>query len=161
MTAKASAALCAFVHEKAPPHYATSDGPTSWAELRNWYQAHCDRAHAYGECLVIPVFDGGCDNTIYADAKTNHAFRAWHDYLHISNGYSFARGDEIKVGLMHMQQARRAGLPQSDLNMIIADTIGQSEYYFAHGEYVTNQSAFVAAVLRDGLKAVIDSNLTY
>lgn len=160
MNALASPTLCQFVRSVAPPHYATSDAPNNWPALRRWY----DVARAQGfprERIAMPVYNGGCDTSIYGDAETNHAFRAWHDYLHCANDYGFSREHEIKVGLIHMQQARRAGLPQSDLDMLIADTIGQIEYYYARGCYVDNQARFVAAVLRDGLKCVIDSGVTY
>lgn len=160
MSARASQALCDYVRSVAPPHYATADAPSTWSALRRWY----DVARAQGfprERIAMPVYNGGCESTIYPDAETNHAFRAWHDYTHCANGYGFTREHEIKVGLIHMQQARRAGLPQSDLDMLIADTIGQIEYYYAHGCYVDNQSAFVAAVLRDGLRTVIDSGARF
>ena len=150
--AHASPALCALVRERAPYHVACSSAPSTWAALQ-------EHARDYVDLLI--VFDGGCDDTIYPDAKTNHAFRAWHDSIHLANGYSFSRADEIKVGLIHMQQARAAGLPQSDQDMLIADTIGQVEYYYSRREYVKNQSLFVAAVLSRGLKAVIDSGEVY
>ena len=94
MTALASPELCAFVRKQAPPHYATADAPSTWTALRNWYAV----ARAFPP-VNFPVFDGGCDSTIYPDAETNYAFRAWHDSIHLANGYSFNREDEIKVGL--------------------------------------------------------------
>ena len=157
----ASPKLCAFVRKQAPPHYATSDAPSSWAELQAWNQRWLDSARAYGTCYVLPVFDGGCENTVYPDNATNYAFRAWHDSLHLANGYSFSREDEIKVGLIHMQQARRAGLAQRDLDVLIADTIGQIEYYHRHKQFVKNQARFVTDVLARGLLAVLNSNLEY
>ena len=161
MSALASPELCAFVRKQAPPHYATSDAPSTWRELQAWHERWRDNARATGQCYVLPVFDGGCDNTIYPDAVTNHAFRAWHDSTHLANNYSFSREDEIKVGLIHMQQARRAGLSQRDQDMLIADTIGQIEYYCARRDYVKNQALFVAAVLEFGLRTVIDSGDIY
>ena len=149
------------MRKQAPPHYATNDAPSNWQELKAWNERWQDRARAFGTHFVLPVFDGGCDDTIYPDTRTNHAFRAWHDSIHLANGYSFARADEIKVGLIHMQQARAAGLSKLDQDMLIADTIGQIEYYAAHGDYVKNQSLFVAAVLKSGLKVVIDSRKVY
>lgn len=159
MIACASPELCAFVRKQAPPHYATSDAPSSWRALRDWERCW-QHGFATGQ-VKLPVFDGSCDTSIYPDAATNHAFRAWHDSIHLADGYSFSREHEIKVGLIHMQQARAAGLSKLDQDMLIADTIGQIEYYTKYGDYVKNQSAFVAAVLEFGLKAVIDSGKTY
>ncbi len=157
----ASPELCAFVREQAPPHYATSDAPNTWAALQAWQQRWHDSARAYGTCFVLPVSDAGCEQTIYPDVATNHAFRAWHDQLHLANGYSFSREDEIKVGLIHMQQARRAGLSQRDQDMLVADTIGQIEYYYKFGRYVENQTKFVSDVLNLGLLKVLNSGVTY
>ena len=151
----ASPELCAFVCNVAPPHYATPDAPDSWLMLQLWHNSTA------AVDAPLPVFDGGCENTIYPDAATNHAFRAWHDSLHLANNYSFSREDEIKVGLIHMQQARRAGLSQRDQDMLVADTIGQIEYYYKFGRYVVNQAKFVSDVLNLGLKQVLDSGVTY
>ena len=160
MTALASPELCAFVRKQAPPHYATADAPSTWLALQQWYR--CARTYECGnETTCFPVFNGGCDSTIYPDDATNHAFRAWHDSLHLLNDYSFSREHEIKVGLIHMQQARAAGLSQRDQDTLVADTIGQIEYYYERGEYVDNQSAFVADVLEHGLRAVLDSGEVY
>ena len=60
-----------------------------------------------------------------------------------------------------MQQARRAGLSQRDQDMLVADTIGQDEYYYERGQYVNDQAAFVAAVLEFGLRPVINSGKLY
>ncbi len=155
MSAQASEALCAFVRKQAPPHYATPDAPDNWDALQRVYRRRGNRA------INLPVFDGGCEQTIYPDAATNHAFRAWHDSIYLANGYSFSRADEIKVGLIHMQQARRAGLCKADQDMLVADTIGQIEYYHKFGRYVVNQSKFVSDVLSLGLLNVLKSGVTY
>ena len=150
----ASPELCAFVRKQAPPHYATPDAPSTWAELQAWHEDE-------NASISMPVFNGGCEHTIYDSAETNYAFRAWHDSLHLANNYSFSREDEIKVGLIHMQQARRAGLSKRDQDTLIADTIGQIEYYYKFGRYVENQAKFVSDVLNLGLKSVLDSGATY
>lgn len=152
ITAQASPELCAFVRDSAPPHYATPNAPSNYRALRLWSRCRGGR---------LPVFDGGCENTIYPDARTNHAFRAWHDSIHLANDYDFSRKDEIRIGLIHMQQARRAGLSQRDQDMLIADTIGQIEYYEKYGKYVENQVAFVGNVLKFGLRPTLDAGWLY
>ena len=158
MNALASPELCAFVRKQAPPHYATPDAPSTWRELKAWHLGAL--AHGSGP-LCYPVYDKGCDWTIYPDPRTNHAFRAWHDSLHLANGYDFSRASEIKVGLIHMQQARKAGLCQHDLDVLVADTIGQTEYYFLHKQFVKDQARFVTDILANGLWAVLDSDKRY
>ena len=150
----ASPELCAFVRKQAPPHYATPDAPSTWAELQAWHEDE-------NASISMPVFNGGCEHTIYDSAETNYAFRAWHDSLHLANNYSFSREDEIKVGLIHMQQARRAGLSKRDQDTLIADTIGQIEFYYLHKQFVIRQADFVRDVLDNGLLAVLDSGDKY
>ena len=157
----ASPELCAFVRKQAPPHYATSEAPSTWPELQAWYQRWQDQAMAYGTCYVLPVFDGGCEHTIYDSVATNHAFRAWHDNTHLANGLSFSRKDEIAVGRIQIQQARAAGLSKRALDLISAETIGQIEFYYYHGAYVNRQSDFARDVLKHGLTAVLDSGVKY
>ncbi len=159
--AVASPELCAFVREQAPPHYATPDAPSNWLELKAWYENWQDRAKYFGDCFVLPVWDGGCEKTIYPDARTNHAFRAWHDSIHFANDYSFSREDEIKIGLIHMQQVRKAGLPKSDQDTIVADTIGQIEYFYKYDAFIDNQAEFVGDVLATSLRAVLDTGVRY
>ena len=152
----ASKELCAFVRKQAPPHIAIPDAPNTWLLLQ---LVHKDKCSFWGG--LLPVYDGGCELTIYPDLETNHAFRAWHDSIHLANGYSFSRENEIKVGLIHMQQARAAGLSKRDQDMLVADTIGQIEYYYERGIYVQDQAKFVTAVLAFGLRAVLDTREVY
>lgn len=160
MSAAASPELCAFVLKQAPAHFPASDAPNSWPALQRWH-AVASKQGWPRERIALPVYDGGAELTIYPDNATNYAFRAWHDSLHLLNGYSFSREHEIKVGLIHMQQARAAGLSKRDQDMLIADTIGQNEYYVKYGAYVDNQAAFVGAVLDSSLLTVLDSGTRY
>lgn len=154
MRAQASDALCEFVRKSAPLHHATPDAPSNWAMLKAWHRETPSIDSGLPN-LSLPVYDGGSENTIYPDAATNYAFRAWHDSIHLANDYSFTYLDEVKVGLIHMQQARRAGLPQADLDMLIADTIGQAAYYNKHRKFVDLQDQFVFDVLRDGVNEIL------
>ena len=45
--------------------------------------------------------------------------------------------------------------------MLVIDTVGQSEYYYARGVYVNDQARFVTAVLEHGLCAILDSKQVY
>jgi hypothetical protein len=59
--------------------------PATYEELvRHW---HTNRR--------ICVFDGGSDHTIFADPEVNHAFRAWHDWVHVKHGYDFSMNGEV------------------------------------------------------------------
>lgn len=45
----------------------------------------------------ILVWSGGSDCTVYASKEVNHAFRAWHDYIHITMGATFTKAGEALV----------------------------------------------------------------
>lgn len=60
--------------------------------------------HHYTEEGRILVWSGGSDMTIYQDAKVNHAFRAWHDYLHVTMQATFTKAGEANVCTKHNRQ---------------------------------------------------------
>jgi len=146
---RASAALEAFILANAPTHHACPDAPSTFEALKAVYRP--------GESL--PVFDGGCDHTIYSAPAVNHAFRAWHDKTHVENGYGFDDSGEASVAVVHHLQAIAAGLSREDVRALWFDTRGQSLYAAEHGgEFPTDQSAFVAACFRDGIETAIHGN---
>lgn len=64
----ASPALEAFILSRAPAHCATSRATHTLAQLHN-AAAICARTRA-----PLPVYDGGCENTIYSTPAVNHVF---------------------------------------------------------------------------------------
>lgn len=140
----ASQALESFILASAPPHYATPDAPDTLDKLR--------AAAALGGPL--PVFDGGCDETIYSRPEVNHAFRAWHDSLHLLHGAAFDLEGERALALEHDRLAEAAGLGLEDRNALWCDLLGQAVYAANHdGAFPEDQAAFVFAAMRDGIDA--------
>lgn len=93
---------------------------------------------------ILTVWDGASDNTIYGDANVNHAFRAWHDALHLKLNASFTLEGEILVA---KEQSRLIG---SDLlgDILIAEVKGQAEYFNKHGQFPVNQVEFITNYLK-------------
>lgn len=93
--------------------------------------------------VAFPVWDGASDSTIYS-AAGNHAFRFWHDCIHLTTGLEMNVHDEVRVGMM---QAERVGLhfgtDSLEYKLMVADTAGQSVYCAMHGEFPTNQRDWV------------------
>lgn len=140
----ASQALESFILASAPPHYATPDAPDTLDKLR--------AAAALGGPL--PVFDGGCDETIYSRPEVNHAFRAWHDSLHLLHGAAFDLEGERALALEHDRLAEVAGLGLEDRQALWCDLWGQAVYAANHdGAFPEDQAAFVFAAMRDGIAA--------
>jgi hypothetical protein len=96
-------------------------------------------AKTYG----LVVYDGGSTDTIYGDPSVNHAFRAWHDSLHLKLGADFTLIGELRVGL---EQARILGGSYGDI--VMAEVKGQIDYYNLHGCFPLNQLEFVLSYLK-------------
>src|SRR6266404_5349587 len=61
----------------APPFQASDYAPSSLESLKE---------QSLGSLVV---WSGASEGTIYGDAKVNHAFRAWHDSLHLKLNATF------------------------------------------------------------------------
>ena len=87
----------------------------------------------------LVVWSGASENTIYGEAAVNHAFRAWHDSLHLKLNAEFTPAGERLVAL---EQARIIGSEKHGLIML-AEIVGQAEYLAKHGSFPTDQNQFI------------------
>lgn len=94
----------------------------------------------------LVVWHGASESTIYGDARVNHAFRAWHDALHLKLGAAFDYDGEKRVAL---EQAR---LIDSDAmaRIILAEVVGQVDYVSKFGQFPIDQVEFVLQYLKGG-----------
>ena len=93
--------------------------------------------------LSYPIYAHGNTNTIYRLQAYNHAFRFWHDALHLTNNLDVTFEDELAIAEMH---AKAASVYGSDAALLMRiDTRGQSEYYKEHGAFPEDQLAFAWA----------------
>ncbi len=145
---RASAQLEALILRCAPSHHATPDAPDTFEKLEAWYIMH-----KLGLTPAsLPVYDGGCDNTIYSTPAVNYAFRAWHDILHLNLDAGFDADGERRVSDFHISVAASQGLSHEDCLALYYDVWGQFVYSQHHaGQFPTNQAAFVAACFDIGL----------
>lgn len=139
----------------APPHRPVDNLPQDpdemWTYLQGWMSA--DTRPVWRS---LPVWSGGCLNTIYPGAEGNYAFRAWHDSLHLAMGEGFDREGEHRVALAHVRLARMHGCSELACAALWADTWGQFLYGEAHaGAFVEDQQSFVLACLQ-GNRAGVD-----
>lgn len=93
----------------------------------------------------ITVWTGASEGTIYGDPSVNWAMRAWHDAHHVGLVSDFSLAGERRVAAA---QAAACETPE-DAALLLADVLGQAEYYAAHSAFPTDQVAFVAAYMRD------------
>lgn len=119
---------------------AVDTAPSTLQELSHQWQ----RCRVYKE--PFPVWAGASDNTIYLRPEDNHAFRFWHDHLHVTRGLGMSLSDELAVSVLHVQYVDLAyGKGSIEAALMAADTAGQALYYMVHGEHVPNQLQFARA----------------
>lgn len=101
------------------------------------------------------------DRTIWPSPAHNHAFRAWHEALHVELHAGLDVRGEEDVSRAHVEEARAQadtfGLTDRDLAMLAAETIGQNRVLWARGAFPVAQAAFVGLCLAIGTDAAIEA----
>ena len=117
------------------------------------YDALVRHYNATGRILV---WSGASDKTQFADVATNHAFRAWHDYRHITQGADFSReGETLTYEMQRADLAKWFGMhhPFSKWRhycqrLLRIEVIGQLDYADTHGgAFPVDQWKFTKAEL--------------
>ena len=153
MDAWAARALSLYCPEAQLFHPA-ADAPSSWAELKAWADTHTLGVDS------LPIFDGGCDNSIYTPSG-NLTARAWHDATHLREKLGFTLADETAVGQFQCETLKWARAPYAVVRAVEADVVGQIRYYTNHKRYVDDQVQFVWACLASSVDEVIESGVIY
>ena len=121
---------------KLAPKYTVSDyAPSTFEALQ--------RQSASG----LVVWSGASDNTIYGSNIVNHAFRAWHDSLHLKLQADFTLEGEIRVAT---EQARILNADNLG-RIILAEVQDQALYLAKHGSFPINQLEFMIQYLSKGV----------
>lgn len=124
--------LQCYVHKLAPPHYISPVAPETWQGLLMWK----------GSTVPLSVSGEHCQYAIYGGITGNAAFRAWHDQTHLHLNADFSLESEIRVALHQAAALRKRSATDGAVRVLLADTIGQTEYQERHGVFPTNQAAF-------------------
>lgn len=115
--------------------------PSTLADLR----AHVETT---GRFLV---WSGASDQTIFGEASTNHAFRAWHDWCHYTHNLPFSLDGERHAARVQIVQVR-AAYPKAEADhfaaIIWAEVVGQAEHFAAFGDFPKDQRAFTQAYMQ-------------
>lgn len=131
-----------------PRFVVADDAPSTFRQLK----AHLDA----GKTLVVAK--EGSNHTIFADPAVNCAFRAWHDWCHWKGDYDFSLYGESVTCCMQIDQLyTHEGVnanTQKWARFLIAEIIGQRQYYEKYKTYISNQRAFVAKYCFNPTKAL-------
>lgn len=101
------------------------------------------------------VSDQHCDKTVFSSPYVNMAFRAWHDYRHITESAEF---DDAGERLVHRAMVMDlyewfGGRPAPTgayiraLELLICENIGQLEYWRVYGAPPVDQRTFALGYL--------------
>ena len=126
-----------------------TDAPDSLKKLKREFQSR----------QRITVYSGSSDSTIFADARVNQDFRAWHDFCHLMLDAPFdLTGESLTCELQVKQLKHHMGVDHPELDYCIklleAEIIGQALYFHRNRGYISNQAAFVAAYIENPCTAL-------
>lgn len=118
-------------------------------DIEGTFKKHLDRFHKTRE---IHIWTGESSINIFGDIDTNLKFRAWHDYIHLTEGLGYDVISESIVG-----EIQKSQLPVSyafEKELLHIEIIGQAQYHFMHGDFVDNQRDFTVQYLSNPIKAL-------
>lgn len=129
--------------ELAPRHEARALAPDSLAKL-----SACAAERPSGGLIV---WEGESARTIYADARVNFAFRAWHDATHVNGGHAFDLAGEAATCADQVRAVLAAypSAPQAWLALLRAEVNGQAAHFARFGSFPLDQVQFVRAQLAE------------
>jgi hypothetical protein len=113
------------------------------------------------------VWAGGSDATIFGCVDTNHHFRAWHDWCHLTGGHEFTlEGERATLEMQAEHLIRVYGRGHADirrwLRIIYAEVVAQAEHYEDRGEFIADQAEFTKRHMRSSSAYIFaDNALTY
>ena len=97
----------------------------------------------------IIVWSGESENTMYANPETNHAFRAWHDWVHVTMNLghnteheSLVCRQQQEMVLFHAHKYVVGHDRWTLVKLLECEIIEQRKYYDRYGHYVPNQREF-------------------
>lgn len=137
-----------------PEWHASDVAPETYPELCKCFEAQQG---------MLTVWSGASGETIFSSPEVNHAFRAWHDFRHVTEAAPFTPEGELAVFRAqaadlraYCDAARRSTATYVRLLSVLqADVVGQLMYQAKHaGEFPTNQRAFTLAFLQYGPETV-------
>mgnify|MGYP001814785098 CR=1 FL=1 len=121
-------------------------------DLKGTFLRHYKRFKDTGE---IHVWTGASDKTIFGDPTINHKFRAWNDYIHLTNNLGYdAIGESIVCDIQKEQ------LPDNfifERELLHIEVAGQIHYHALNHAFVEDQRQFTIDYLLNPLKALRDA----
>jgi hypothetical protein len=87
------------------------------------------------------------ENTIFGEPQINHLNRLYHDFLHLYHNLDFSFESEMILNYYTIQEGKRFGLNDFDLELLNIDNSGQIVYFFENKDFPQDQRKFVLGEL--------------
>lgn len=122
-----------------------NDAPDTWEELQRVHRI------AAATHLLLPIYDGHTDKTIYTTPEANIMARFWHDMTHLELNRDFTRSGETAVAVSQYHVAVDVGVmlgipfgrvAQAAL-LIYRDTVAQVDYVERFGVFPDDQEDYM------------------
>lgn len=137
---QAPIALAQFIEAQAPSYDAREVAPSTYQEL--------EQARTLAR---LPIWSGASARTIWPSARHNFAFRAWHDAAHLFGRFAFdLAGETAACDFQCREMLARIGDNATSrhwCDILRAEIIGQAMHLAAHGDFPSDQAAFVEGYL--------------
>lgn len=102
------------------------------------------------------------DKTIFGSPVTNWQFRAWHDSCHILANADFTFEGERKAAALQVSQVLALDGPSLYdktrwVALIVAEVIGQGEFFIQHNDFPADQREFVKGYLFENYPEILSN----
>ena len=101
----------------------------------------------------VIVSDQHCDRTVFSGPAANMAFRAWHDYRHLTEGAEFDDAGErtvhkaMSTDLYRWRMGQGIARMRRAFALLDCENIGQLDYWRAFGSPPEDQRTFALGYL--------------
>lgn len=134
--------------------YVVTDDPT--INLDD-YPDFLRNVRSEGNRVMLTIYNGNSDTSVYSNPQSNLSFRFIHDVVHLENNLGFSFDDEMKVAQIMFAEFEAIGVKLSDIasRILTAETAGMNLYAKRHNSFPTNQAAFIDSCLNKGQNVAV------
>jgi hypothetical protein len=134
--------------------YVVTDDPT--INLDD-YPDFLRNVRSEGNRVMLTIYNGNSDTSVYSDPQSNIRFRFIHDVVHLENNLGFSFDDEMKVAQVMFAELEAIGVKLSDIasRILTAETAGMNLYAMRHNSFPVNQAAFIDSCLNKGQNVAV------
>jgi len=116
------------------------------------YKDFNDMVKQFESTHILKISTLHCEKTIFGDPLINQKFRAFHDFIHITENLDFEFESELLVNYAQTKIGLKYGLNRWDLQLLNIETAGQIAYFRINGFFPEDQRAFAVTELLNSFR---------